>query len=128
MKSSIYPFILSGLILSSISATANSLPSELNEKNLKVPVAQKTFEFTHSDAPEELANIKAKNAMVPLAPFTLGLADEVEGLGSLNIPVPKFLYGDPHRDIPFGLNVKVKSLAVPTAPRVWGEAAEVPAI
>lgn len=120
MKTSIYTILLGTLALSGLKTFAADATSTI-EKNLKVPVPQLVLGLPEAEVPQVLANIKAKNALVPLAPFTKGEPEFTADVKLLAIPVPQRILGDSNEQLPENLNVKVKSLNVPLAPRVLGD-------
>jgi len=99
--------LISALLVFSITANADGIGKNKKKRNkeyYKVAIAQLVTGDEDEDAPLEIAYLKAKNAMVPVAPFEWAAPLET---------APGFLK-----------TLKAKNAFVPVAPFVWGNSFE----
>ncbi len=92
-------------------------------RNRSVSVAPFVWGEAQAAVPAELRYVKAKYALVPVAPLVFGNPEDelsLEDKIKLSIPVAPFIWGDPG-DVPTELGLlKAANAGVPVAPFVWG--------
>jgi hypothetical protein len=126
-------YTLSTLILLALALNTQA-DDKVKSKHRSAAVSAAPFSLGDPDTevPLWLGHVKAKNALVPVAPFEWGSPEEAERISELRliVPVAPFAYGEPDTDVPFGLQyVKAVNADVPLAPFEFGEPeAEAPQI
>ena len=92
-------------------------------RNRSVSVAPFVWGEAQTDVPAELGYVKAKYALVPVAPLVFGNPEDelnLEDKIKLSIPVAPFIWGNPGI-IPIELGLlKAANTGIPVAPFFWG--------
>ena len=120
MKTSTYTIAFITLLISSFSSVANSKTTNSDELKRLVPLAPKATITEILDIPENLSFIKAKNALVPNAPFNL--VSPLDRVFELTVISPKLFLGNPDHAPRELARIKAKNAFVPLAPRIQGNA------
>ncbi len=108
---------LIALLITLMNTESYSAEKYNSEKgNNLVPVSARNWNDTAIETPDHLKNIKAKYAMVPLADFVWGSADEAapSELLKTTVPVASKVWDDQSIEIPVGLDsIKARYALVP---------------